>query len=94
MTDDIDTPPTPEESAAPRREILLVDEAAEYFRVKPSTFVTWLRRGLLPDAYKIGGTWRIPYDALEAHDRYLRGDRNGERTPTDDPRSGRFNKKD
>lgn len=93
MLDD-DAPPTPEDVAQELPDLLLVDEAAAYFRVQRTTFVGWLRKGLLPDAYKIGGTWRIPKDAVRAHDRYLRGDRTGERTPTADPRSARFEKED
>ena len=44
---------------------LTVNEAAEYLRVKPITMYKWLKKGLVPGAFKCGILWRIRKDGLD-----------------------------
>jgi excisionase family DNA binding protein len=51
------------------RDILTVTQAAEQWGVKPITVRSWIARGKLPDAIKIGRDWMIPADAQRPEDR-------------------------
>lgn len=43
-----------------------IDEAAEYFGVKPATIRDWIRRGKNIPAQKIGKAWKFKYSELDA----------------------------
>ena len=43
-----------------------IDEAAEYFGVKPETIRDWIRRGKNIPAQKIGKAWKFKYSELDA----------------------------
>lgn len=43
---------------------LTVEELAEKTGRSPSTVRAWCRRGELPGAYQLGGSWRIPASAF------------------------------
>lgn len=47
-------------------EICTVDELAEFFRVTRPTAIKWLKEDKLPEAFKIGGRWRIPKENILA----------------------------
>ena len=47
------------------RELLTVDDAADYLKVSRMTVWRWCNNGQLP-AFKIGREWRIHRGALEA----------------------------
>jgi excisionase family DNA binding protein len=51
-------------------DVMTIEEVAEYLRVHYDTVRRWCRKGTLPAA-KVGGTYRIRRDTLEAlwHDR-------------------------
>jgi excisionase family DNA binding protein len=50
---------------ADNEEVLMVEEAAEFLRVHPSTLYRLLNRGELPGAFKMGKVWRIKREGLE-----------------------------
>lgn len=86
------TAPTPEESAGhqPLPDNMLPKEAAEYFRVKPFTILTWLRDPeVFPHAFKIANSWRIPREDVIAYAKRLQGDRSGSLTPRAESRNPR-----
>ena len=41
-----------------------IDEAAEYFGVKPATIRDWIRKGKGIPAQKIGKSWKFKYSEL------------------------------
>ena len=43
-----------------------IDEAAEYFGVKPATVRDWIRKGKEIPARKIGKQWKFKYSELDA----------------------------
>lgn len=43
-----------------------IDEAADYFGVKPATVRDWIRKGKGIPAYKIGKQWKFKYSELDA----------------------------
>lgn len=43
-----------------------IDEAAEYFGVKPATIRDWIRKGKNIPAQKIGKAWKFKYSELDA----------------------------
>ena len=43
-----------------------INEAAEFFGVKPSTIRDWIRKGKDIPAQKIGKAWRFKYSELDA----------------------------
>ena len=49
----------------PKKELLRVDEVAEYFGIARSTVYLWIDHGIL-EAEKIGGIIRIPRDSILA----------------------------
>lgn len=61
-------------------DICTPDQLASYFQITKPTAIQWLREGKIPDAFKIGGRWRIPKAAIQklAHDMY------GSKENTDD----------
>lgn len=74
------TAPTPDETAgtAGPPELMVPREVAAYFRVKPNTVLEWLgRNDVFPNAFKIGGSWRIPREDVKDYALRLRGDRDG-----------------
>ncbi len=54
------------------RDVLTVDEIAEYLRVSRATICRWCGTGKLP-AFKIGKSWRVQRSDLEEYIRYQRG---------------------
>lgn len=42
-----------------------IDEAADYFGVKPATIRDWIRKGKDIPAHKIGKQWKFKYSELE-----------------------------
>ncbi len=50
------------------QEVLTVEEVAEILKRAPSTIRTWLGKGMIPGALKLGREWRVPRTAL---DRFL-----------------------
>lgn len=42
-----------------------IDEAAEYFGVKPATIRDWIKKGKGVPAQKIGKSWKFKYSELE-----------------------------
>jgi len=83
MSDHESDAPTPEETVGydPLPELMLPQEVADYFRVTPYTLNAWLRKGAFPNAFKIGGSWRIPREEVRAYAKTLYGDRTGKRSP-------------
>lgn len=53
-------------------DICTPDQLASYFQITKPTAIEWLKRGKLPEAFKIGGRWRIPKSAIIklAHELY------------------------
>ncbi|ANA87291.1 helix-turn-helix DNA binding protein [Gordonia phage Gibbles] len=47
-------------------ELCTVDELAEFFRITRPTALKWLKENQLPEAFKIGGRWRIPKENILA----------------------------
>lgn len=47
------------------KELMTVDEVAEYLRVKPSSVYEWAQNGKIPAA-KVGRLWRFHRDEIEA----------------------------
>ena len=43
-----------------------INEAAEFFGVKPATIRDWIRKGKDIPAQKIGKAWRFKYSELDA----------------------------
>jgi len=43
-----------------------IEEAAEYFGVKPATVRDWIRKGKEIPARKIGKQWKFKYSELDA----------------------------
>ena len=43
-----------------------IDEAADYFSVKPATVRDWIRKGKDIPAHKIGKQWKFKYSELDA----------------------------
>ncbi len=43
-----------------------IDEAADYFGVKPATVRDWIRKGKDIPAHKIGKQWKFKYSELDA----------------------------
>lgn len=43
-----------------------IDEAVDYFGVKPATVRDWIRKGKDIPAYKIGKQWKLKYSELDA----------------------------
>lgn len=43
-----------------------VDEAADYFGVKPATIRDWIKKKTGIPAVKIGGAWKFKYSELDA----------------------------
>lgn len=85
------TTPTPEDTGAdPLPQNMLPREAAEYFRVKPDSILVWLRDPeVFPNAFKIGGSWRIPRGDVVDYAQRLQGDRSGSIAPKIDSRNTR-----
>lgn len=54
------------------RDVLTVDEIADYLRVSRATICRWCGTGKLP-AFKIGKSWRVQRNDLEVYIRYQRG---------------------
>ena len=48
----------------PNKELLVVDEVAEYFGVGKNTVWRWCREGRIP-CLKIGKVWRVRREELE-----------------------------
>ena len=42
-----------------------IDEAADYFGVKPATIRDWIRKGKGVPAQKIGKSWKFKYSELD-----------------------------
>ncbi|MCD7724957.1 MAG: helix-turn-helix domain-containing protein [Clostridiales bacterium] len=42
-----------------------IDEAADYFGVKPATVRDWIRKGKDIPAHKIGKQWKFKYSELD-----------------------------
>ena len=47
------------------KDIMTLQEAAEYLQVHEMTLYRWAKRGLVPGAVKLGGRWRIQRAKLE-----------------------------
>lgn len=43
-----------------------IDEAADYFGVKPATVRDWIRKGKDIPTHKIGKQWKFKYSELDA----------------------------
>ena len=43
------------------------EHIAAYFDVTKPTVMTWLRSGKFPEAFKIGGSYRIPKESVRAY---------------------------
>lgn len=43
-----------------------INEAADYFGVKPATIRDWIRKGKCVPAHKIGKAWKFKYSELDA----------------------------
>ena len=43
-----------------------IDQAADYFGVKPATVRDWIRKGKDIPAHKIGKQWKFKYSELDA----------------------------
>lgn len=58
------TPTPPDDADAPvEHDLMLLPEVCDYFRVKEYTATLWLRdpeKRAFPNAFKLGGTWRVP----------------------------------
>ncbi len=48
---------------------ITVKEAAEAWGVAPRTVRSWIERGKLPEAQRIGRDWLVPSDAAKPSDR-------------------------
>jgi len=49
----------------PERELMTIDEIADYLRVKKRTVYGWLKQGKIP-AIKTVGQWRFKRDKIDA----------------------------
>ena len=43
------------------------EHIAAYFDVTKPTVMTWLRKNYFPEAFKIGGSYRIPKESVRAY---------------------------
>jgi excisionase family DNA binding protein len=48
----------------PKKELLRIDEAADYFSVTTKTIYLWIDHGLL-EAEKLGGVLRVPRSSID-----------------------------
>lgn len=45
-------------------ELCTAEELAEFFRITKPTSLSWLKENRLPNAFKVGGRWRIPKEDI------------------------------
>ncbi len=60
------SPPDPDRPSLSREDLLTATEVAEVLRLKRSTALDYMRRGVVP-AFKLGRQWYSLRSRLEAH---------------------------